>query len=193
MSTPQNGDPNDPGAPHENYWQQHPQQGYPQQGSPQQGYPQQGYPAQGYPQQDDPQQAYAQQGYPQQGYAQQGYPQQGYPQPGYPQPGYPAQGYPPPGYGAPGYGPPPGNLGWAIAAIFLFWPLAIPAFINYGRVESSWYRGDPAGAQLASANVRKFGIIALCIGIALIVIWIIVSVAVVSSVNDCVNSIDTIC
>ncbi|MDT4979628.1 MAG: hypothetical protein QOG07_1507, partial [Pseudonocardiales bacterium] len=26
MSTPQNGDPNDPGAPHENYWQQHPQQ-----------------------------------------------------------------------------------------------------------------------------------------------------------------------
>jgi hypothetical protein len=158
MSTPQNGDPNDPGAPHENYWQQHPQQGYPQQGYPQQGYPQQGYPQQGYP-----------------------------------QPGYPAQGYPPPGYGAPGYGPPPGNLGWAIAAIFLFWPLAIPAFINYGRVESSWYRGDPAGAQLASANVRKFGIIALCIGIALIVIWIIVSVAVVSSVNDCVNSIDTIC
>jgi hypothetical protein len=162
MSTPQNGDPNDPAAPHENYWQQHPRQGDPQPGY-QQGYPQPGYPQLGY----------------QQGYAHQGYP---------PPPGYGA-----PGYGAPGYGPPPGNLGWAIAAIFLFWPLAIPAFINYGRVEGAWYRGDPAGAQLASANVKKFGVIALCIGIALIVIWIIVTVAVVSSVNDCVNSIDTIC
>jgi hypothetical protein len=159
MSTPQNGDPDNPGAPPENYWQQHPQQ----------------------------------QGYPQQGYPQQGYPQQGYPQQGYPQQGYPQQGYRPPGYGVPGYGPPPGNLGWAIAAIFLFWPLAIPAFINYGRVESSWLRGDPAGAQLASANVKKFGVIALCIGIALAIIWIIFTVAVVSSVNDCVNSIDTVC
>jgi hypothetical protein len=156
MSTPQNGDPNDPGAPPGNYWRQHPQQG-----DPQQGY-QPGYPPQGY---------------------QPGSPQQGYPW-GYPQHGYP-QGYPPQGYPAP---PPSGHLGWAITAIILFWPLAIPAFINYGRVESSWYRGDQAGAYRSSANVKKFGITALVIGITLAVIWIIFAMVLFSAVNDCVNS-----
>jgi hypothetical protein len=163
MSTPPNGDPGNPGPAPENYWAQHPQQAYTQPGYPQQGYPQQGYPPPG--------------------------PQQGYPQQAYAQPGYPQHGYPQAGYGVPGYGPPPTHLGWAIASIFFFWPLAIAAFINYGRVESSWLRGDPAGAQLASANVKKYGIIALCVGLGLIVLWFIFAVVFVSSVDHCVNDV----
>jgi hypothetical protein len=174
MSTPSNRDPGIPGAPPENYWQKHPQQD-----PAQQPYPQQ----QGYPAQSNPPPGYAQQGYPPQGYA-------GYQQPGYPQQGYAAQGYPQQGYPA---AAPPGNLGWAIVAVLLFWPLAIPAFINYGRVEGSWYRGDPAGAYVASANVKKYGVIALCIGLVLVVIWFIVAVVLVANVNDCVNSFDTTC
>jgi hypothetical protein len=125
-----------------------------------------------------------------------GYGAPDYPPPpgyGYPPPGYgypPPYGYgPPPGYGPPGYGPPPGNgpppghLGWAIVAVLLFWPLAIPAFINYGKVESCFYRGDVAGAIRASASVKKFGVIAMCIGIAFVVLWIILFVAVFATVH----------
>jgi hypothetical protein len=67
--------------------------------------------------------------------------------------------------------------------LFLFWPLAIPAFINYGRVESCFYRGDVAGSMRASANVKKFGVIALWVGIAMIVLWIVLFVAVFASVR----------
>jgi hypothetical protein len=116
-----------------------------------------------------------------------GYP--GYPPPphsGYPPPPY--SGYPQPGYpSAPGYGPPPGNLAWAIVAVLFFWPLAIAAFINYGKVDSLWYRGDWAGAQRASAAVKRYGIIALCIGLAWIAIVIAVVVASGVTHSGCVS------
>jgi Interferon-induced transmembrane protein len=203
-----NGEPTHPGPSGEGYWQKHSQptqdnpapadpsgygqygatesgsgqQGYGPQAYGQQGYGQQAYGQQGYGPQAYGQQAYGQQGYGQQGAAQPAYGQQAYGQGGYP--GYPQQpyGYAQPGYGATGQ--PPGHLGWAIAAVLFFWPLAIPAFINYGRVESSWYRGDQAGAQRASDNVKKYGVIALVVGILIVVLWIVFAVAVVSSV-DC--------
>lgn len=117
------------------------------------------------------------------------YGQGGYPPPyGQPGPG----GYPPPygspyppGYGQPAGTPPPGHLGWAITAIVFFWPLAIAAFINYSRVEPLWYRGDWAGAQRASDAVKRFGVIALCIGLALAVLWIIFAVTVFSVTTSC--------
>jgi hypothetical protein len=90
--------------------------------------------------------------------------------------GYQPYGTPYPPYGsqyAPSGQPPPGHLGWAITAILFFWPLAIAAFINYSRVESRWYRGDPAGAQQASDAVKRYGIIALCVGLAIMVLYII--------------------
>ena len=85
----------------------------------------------------------------------------------------PPYGYPPPGYSqyGPAGSPPPGHLGWAITAVIFFWPLAIAAFINYARVEGRWYRGDAVGAQQASDSVKRYGIIALCIGLALIVLY----------------------
>jgi hypothetical protein len=119
---------------------------------------------------------------------------QGQPQwqqpPGYPPPAYPPQGYgqgypgygPPPGYGSPpGYGPPPGHVGWAVVALLFFWPLAIPAFISYSKIDSTFYRGDVAGAQRASQDVKRYGVIALVVGIAFVVVFIVFSVAVFSS------------
>jgi hypothetical protein len=71
------------------------------------------------------------------------------------------------------------NIGWAIAAIFLFWPLAIPAFISSGKVNELAARGDLAGAQYQAGQAKKWGKIALWIAIviyALSCIGIILSV-----------------
>jgi len=89
----------------------------------------------------------------------------------YPPAGYPPSGYPA-GYGQPAGAKPTGNLGWAIAAVVFFWPLAIAAFISYGKVDELWYRGDWAGAQQASESVKRYGIIALCIGLGFLVLFI---------------------
>jgi hypothetical protein len=100
-------------------------------------------------------------------------------------PTYPPQ-YPPYGspYGPPGQ-PPSGHLGWAITAIIFFWPLAIAAFINYSRVEGRWYRGDFAGAQQASDAVKRYGVIALCVGLAIIVLYIILFAVAFSTTSTC--------
>jgi hypothetical protein len=122
---------------------------------------------------------------PEQQWPQQQWPQQQWQQP---PPGY---GYQPYGYG--GYGPPgpppPSHIGWAIAAIFLFWPLAIPAFIYSSRVESAWQRGDVGGAQRASATARTCGIWALVVGIVLIIVWITLFAVVFNRISDCTNNL----
>ncbi|MCW2594389.1 MAG: Interferon-induced transrane protein [Jatrophihabitans sp.] len=118
-------------------------------------------------------------GYPQQpaGQAPQGYPQQ---QPGYPQ-------------HQPGYGPPPGNpygpqyysaqqfpkpTGWFVVNWLFFWPLAIYSLISaWGNIDRALFAGDMAGAQFQADRVKKFGIIALCIGIGWIVLWIVIAAA----------------
>jgi hypothetical protein len=193
VTDPSNGDPNSQGTPNPGFWQKQPPPGQPPEGPPPgypppRGYPGPGYGPQGYPAQGYPPSGYGAPGYPPSGYGAPGYPPSGYAAPGYPPAGYGPAGYPSPGYGAQsGYGPPPSHLGWAIVAIVFFWPLAIAAFINYGRIESSWYRGDSAGAQRASDNVKKYGVIALVIGIALFVLWIVLAATVFSTVA-CLNS-----
>jgi hypothetical protein len=122
-------------------------------------------------------------------YASQPYGSQPYGAPPYgTPPGYPPYGAPYPPYasqyGPPGQ-PPPGHLGWAVTAVIFFWPLAIAAFINYGRVESRWYRGDVVGAQQASEAVKRYGIIALCVGLAIIVLYIALFAAVFSTGTGC--------
>lgn len=129
-----------------------------------------------------------------------GYPPPGYPPPGYPPPDYGAPGYPPPGYGppayqVPGYGPsgypppgvpaypPPTNLGWAIAALIVFWPLGIPAIINATRVESQWLRGERDRALRSSADARRFGIAAVVVGAALFLLGVLFFIAVASTVG----------
>jgi hypothetical protein len=157
-------------------------------GGPQPGdYGQQPYGQQPYGQQPYGQQPYGQQPYGQQPYGQQPYGQQPYSQQPYGQYG---QGYAPyqqQGYGRPVGPPPPGHLGWAIVALLFFWPLAIAAFINYSRVESSWYRGDVDASLRASAAVKRYGVIALCVGLAIVVLWVVLAATLVSTGSSCVT------
>ncbi|MFD6753859.1 CD225/dispanin family protein [Micromonospora gifhornensis] len=58
----------------------------------------------------------------------------------------------------------------SIVAIFLFWPLAIPAIINASKVNPLLQQGDYAGAQAAAAESKKWSKWALIVGIAWIAI-----------------------
>ncbi len=71
----------------------------------------------------------------------------------------------------PGYPPQPpqqidNNMTMSIVAIFLFWPLAIPAIINASKVNPLLQQGDYAGAQAAAAESKKWSKWALIVGIA---------------------------
>jgi hypothetical protein len=52
-------------------------------------------------------------------------------------------------------------------------PLGIVAIIFAAQVNSKYAAGDYAGAQAASANAKKWAIIALVVGIAVQILWII--------------------
>ncbi|MFC9761857.1 CD225/dispanin family protein [Rhodococcus jostii] len=60
---------------------------------------------------------------------------------------------------------PPSNVGWAVAAVVFFWPLAFAALSNALKVFPRWSTGDLDGARTASRRARTLGIIALSIGI----------------------------
>ncbi|WP_433529850.1 CD225/dispanin family protein [Micromonospora sp. CA-263727] len=62
------------------------------------------------------------------------------------------------------------NMTMSIVAIFLFWPLAIPAIINASKVNPLLQQGDFAGAQAAAAESKKWSKWALIVGIAWIAI-----------------------
>ncbi|KOX04056.1 CD225/dispanin family protein [Micromonospora profundi] len=62
------------------------------------------------------------------------------------------------------------NMTMSIVAVFLFWPLAIPAIINASKVNPLLQQGDYAGAQAAAAESRKWSKWALIVGIAWYVI-----------------------
>jgi hypothetical protein len=57
------------------------------------------------------------------------------------------------------------NMTMSIVAIFLFWPLAIPAIINASKVNPLLQSGDFAGAQTAAAESKKWSKLALIIGL----------------------------
>jgi hypothetical protein len=120
-----------------------------------------------------------------------GYGQQPSPPPGYgqqPPPGYGQQ--PPPGYGGlpqyqgnnsgygggqPPYGAPIPNYLWQsiVVTILCFWPTGIPAIVNASRVGSRQAMGDIQGAMDASRKAKKWTIVSLVVGLAVIVLWII--------------------
>lgn len=91
-----------------------------------------------------------------------------------PNPGPPAGGYPyPPSGPAPGWAgpmPPDKNIGWAIAALLLFWPLSIPAFIASLKVSDLWFTGRYQEALQASADAKKWGVAGVVVGGCLIVL-----------------------
>jgi hypothetical protein len=57
------------------------------------------------------------------------------------------------------------NMTMSIVAIFLFWPLAIPAIINASKVNPALQAGDVAGAQRALTDSKRWSRLALIIGI----------------------------
>jgi uncharacterized protein (DUF2062 family) len=65
------------------------------------------------------------------------------------------------------------NMTMSIVAIFLFWPLAIPAIINASKVNPLLQQGDFAGAQAAAAESKKWSKLALWVGIGWIALWLI--------------------
>ncbi|MCL2317367.1 MAG: CD225/dispanin family protein [Actinomycetia bacterium] len=89
----------------------------------------------------------------------------------------PTQPYPQASYQqAPVASCPSPNWAWMIIAIICFWPLAIASGINASRVQSLCAAGDTAGAQKASADAKKFGRIALIIGIAIVALGVVAGV-----------------
>ena len=107
-------------------------------------------------------------------------------------PNYPSQPYPsqPQQYSPPP--PPPSNVGWAVAAVIFFWPLAFSAFTHALNVFPRWSLGDYAGAQHASARAKKLGQISLVIFailmVLMVIFYIIVIVAAVNSANEVSDS-----
>jgi hypothetical protein len=69
------------------------------------------------------------------------------------------------------------NMTMSIVAIFLFWPLAIPAIINASKVNPLLQQGDYAGAQAAAAESKKWSKWALIVGIAWIAIVLVCCLA----------------
>ncbi|GAB2455434.1 CD225/dispanin family protein [Jatrophihabitans fulvus] len=157
-------------SPHQPYGQpsQYGQQGpsFDKQPAP---YGQQGQPAQQYGQQQYGQPQYGQQPY--------GQPQQQYGQP------YPQQQYGQP-YGNPAVGAVQKPTGWFVVNWLFFWPLAIYSLVSaWQNIDPALFRGDVATAQHHANRVKKFGQIALAIAIAIWLFYIILFVAVLSSIN----------
>ena len=85
-------------------------------------------------------------------------------------------------YGAPPYGGIAKPTGWFVVNWLFFWPLAIYSLTSaWGNIDRALFAGDLAGARYQADRVKKFGIIALCIGIGWIALWIIIAVATVST------------
>jgi len=89
---------------------------------------------------------------------------------------------PPPGYAPPsGYGTAPAAaprqypapIGWVIAAVILFWPTAIPALLASHRSARAAGAGDVATADREAASAKRWGIISVCVGAAVIVLSLI--------------------
>lgn len=109
---------------------------------------------------------------------------------------------PPPGTNPPGgYVPPaaygtqppaprqyPAPIGWVIAAVIVFWPTAIPALLASHRSARAAGAGDVVTADREAASARRWGIVSVCVGGALIVLSLIASVVwalvIAIAVND---------
>jgi interferon-induced transmembrane protein len=66
-----------------------------------------------------------------------------------------------PGYQQPGPPRMDNNMGMAIVALVLFWPLGLPAILSSSKVQPSLDRGDYYGAQKALADSKKWSKYAL--------------------------------
>ncbi|MBM9839640.1 CD225/dispanin family protein [Rhodococcus hoagii] len=95
----------------------------------------------------------------------------------------PAAAIPAPQYGAPAQlpqsQPPKSNVGWAVAAVVFFWPLAFAAFNHATSVYPLWASGDHAGAQHAAERAKRLGVISLAVWAVLCVLVVFAYVALI--------------
>lgn len=75
--------------------------------------------------------------------------------------------------------PPKSNIGWAVAAVVFFWPLAFAAFNHASSVYPLWAAGDYAGAQHAADRTKRLGMISLAVWAVLCVLVAITYVALI--------------
>ena len=95
----------------------------------------------------------------------------------------PAAAIPTPQYGAPTplpqSQPPKSNIGWAVAAVVFFWPLAFAAFNHATSVYPLWAAGDHAGAQHAAERAKRLGVISLAMCAVLCVLAVFAYIALI--------------
>jgi len=60
-----------------------------------------------------------------------------------------------------------------LVTLFCCLPFGIVGIVNASKVESRFYAGDINGANTASADAKKWTIISLFAGIAVIIVWLI--------------------
>ena len=68
-------------------------------------------------------------------------------------------------------------VGWVIAAMILFWPTGIPALLASHRAARALGAADAVTAEREAANGRRWGIISVIVGGALILFSILASIA----------------
>lgn len=83
----------------------------------------------------------------------------------------------------PGYPPQPpqqvdNNMTMSVIAIFLFWPLAIPALIHASKVNPLLQQGNYAAAQVAATESKKWSKIALTVGLVWYALFIVCCVVI---------------
>lgn len=66
---------------------------------------------------------------------------------------------------------PPSNVGWAVASILFFWPLAFVAMTRALQVYPLWQAGRQSEARAASASAKKLGVISLVVVGGLILLY----------------------
>lgn len=66
---------------------------------------------------------------------------------------------------------PPSNVGWAVASIIFFWPLAFTAMTRALDVYPLWAAGRHEEAEAASATAKKLGIAALVVAAVILVMY----------------------
>ena len=72
-------------------------------------------------------------------------------------------------------------MGWAIATIFCFWPLAIVAIVYASKVGNRLALGDVPGAQVASGKAKMWCWIAFGVGVAWWIIWALIIIFVIAA------------
>lgn len=88
-------------------------------------------------------------------------------------------------------GPPPNNVGWAVASVIFFWPLAFSAFTHSMNVFPMWMSGNHQGAMAASERAKTLGKISLGIFIGLWVLLIVFYVILFAVIINSASNIHT--